>query len=204
MAVLREVAFAEGPTQLQGVIMLTKWRLRFTRGSVIAIIPMALAVVLAIPAGVATAASTAPGSPSMTGPSPGPSGGDGVLSTTLVPLGGGTGGTSPAAAPVIACSLYLGQYPHLSSGAVSWHATWSCSEYAYAKGSLTLYVGNFPVANSYPSQYGLKGDMNVRHSCSPSPAYWTYQGSAVVTFSAPGYTSATVQGYSPTARILCA
>lgn len=140
---------------------------------------------------------------SATEPNPGPPFGDGVLSVALTPLSPSSTGATPNAAPVIACNLDLRQYPHSSTGGVSWHYTWSCSESARAYGRGTLYVGNFPVAHESGNQYGFKGDFNVRFGCSPSPAYYSYQGSAVVTFSAPGYTSATASGYGPTARIPC-
>lgn len=133
---------------------------------------------------------------------PSPSGANGVLSAKLSPLGAaGHGASSPGA--VIDCLLDVRQFPHYSSGDVSWHATWSCSGYANASGSLTMYEDSIPVAQSYPKQYGLTGNMNVRRACITTPNYYYYQGSAVVTFSAPGYVSSTVEGYSPTLKIAC-
>jgi hypothetical protein len=162
------------------------------------LIATAAALTLAVSASPANAAPADAGT--VTG---GPASADGVVSATLTPVGATSSGAAAAAAPVISCSAYLGQIPHESGGDISWHVTWSCSQSARANGHLTLYLSNFPVANSYPSQYGVKGDMNVRYACSVSPAYWTYQGSAVITFSAPGYTSRTVQGYGPTKKWPC-
>jgi hypothetical protein len=172
--------------------------------SVAAVVAIAIAMTLAIPA-VAVAgghARVAHADLSRVRSIQIPSSGAVIASTTLRPLGRTSAAGSPAA-PIIKCSRYTGQYPHYSSGDVSWHATWSCSEYADASGSLTLYEDNFPVAYSYPKQYGLKGDMNVRSACGPTPSYYYYYGLAVVTFSAPGYTTATIEGGSPTLKVAC-
>jgi hypothetical protein len=85
-----------------------------------------------------------------------------TLVVTAIAVALGIPTSAAGAGPVIRCSLDLRQYPHYSHGDASWHATWKCDQAAYASGHLTLYIGNFPVANSGGTKYGVKGNYNDR------------------------------------------
>ena len=87
-----------------------------------------------------------------------------------------------------------------SSKDVSWHWTWSCDEAVTLRGTSSLYDEGYRIRTVAANGTGRSGTENVRYGTCVEAPWW---GTAVYTFSAPGYTSGSGEGSSPTSTINC-
>jgi hypothetical protein len=106
------------------------------------------------------------------------------------------------AGPVITCRINLGQHVHYSASGkdVSWHWTWSCDQAVTLTGTSSLYDEGYRIRTVAANGAGRSGTENVRYGTCVEAPWW---GTAVYTFSAPGYTTGSGEGSSPTSTITC-
>lgn len=94
---------------------------------------------------------------------------------------------------MIVCDTNYSQIVHASGGEASWHVNFTCSEEVSGHASLRLWANGGYVASTSDTQVGVNGSYNIRTGCQVGLWY----GQIAVTYSAPGYTSASSEGQGP-------